>query len=77
MLFIVPEYRDQGIGSALIRAALARTQALGFSQLNLYTSGGLPRYYEKLGWTIDERVQYLGKERTIMHYDLVPDEAMM
>jgi GNAT superfamily N-acetyltransferase len=72
MLFIAPEYRDQGIGSALIRAALARTQALGFPQLNLYTSGDLPRYYEKLGWSIDERVQYLGKERTIMHYDLAP-----
>jgi len=70
MLFVAPEYRDEGIGAALIRVVLGRTQALGFSRLNLYTSGDLPRYYEKLGWSIDERVQYLGKERTIMHYDL-------
>src|SRR5262249_12973892 len=75
MLFIAPDYRNQGIGAALVRAALGRTQALGFRRLHLFTSGDLPRYYEKLGWSIDERVQYLGKERTVMHYDLAPAAA--
>jgi hypothetical protein len=59
------------IGAALVRAAAARTKSLGFRRLYLYTSGDLPRYYERLGWVIDERVEYLGKERTLMHYDLV------
>src|SRR5262249_42594484 len=30
MLFIAPEYRNQGIGAALVHAAQGRTQALGF-----------------------------------------------
>ena len=75
-LFVTPEYRHQGIGAALVRAATSRARSLGFRWLYLYTSGDLPRYYERLEWIIDERVEYLGKERTVMRYDLVADPTI-
>ena len=70
-LFVLPSYRHQAVGAALVRAAAARAQKLGFPRLYLYTSGDVPPYYERLAWIIDEQVEYLGKVRTVMHYDLV------
>jgi predicted N-acetyltransferase YhbS len=70
-LFVAPEHRRKGIGMALVRAASERIRSLGFRWLSLYTSGGLPQYYEKLGWAIEERVEYLGDERTVMRRDLL------
>ena len=72
-LFVAPSHRRQGTGAALVNAALSHARQCGFQHLHLYTSGSLPDFYERLGWVIDERVSYLGKERTIMHYDLVPE----
>jgi predicted N-acetyltransferase YhbS len=75
-LFVTPTGRGRGIGAALVRAALKRARDLGFSRLHLYTSGDLPRYYERLGWSADEQVEYLGKLRTVMHYNVgYPDSA--
>jgi hypothetical protein len=30
----------------------------------------LPRYYERHGWVVRERVAYVGKERVVMEYDI-------
>jgi predicted N-acetyltransferase YhbS len=65
-LYVPPEERDRGIGSTLVRAAAARSKELGFDTLYLYTSGTLPIFYERIGWTMREIVRYKGKERTIM-----------
>jgi GNAT superfamily N-acetyltransferase len=72
-LFVAPEHRRKGIGMALVRAASDRIRSFGFRWLYLYTSGGLAQYYEKLGWKIEERVEYLGDERTVMRHDLFQD----
>lgn len=32
----------------------------------------LPDYYARLGWIELERVEYLGKERAVMRYDIEP-----
>lgn len=69
-LFVLPFCRHQGVGRALVQATAAQTKRLGFPRLYLYTSGDLPQYYERLGWSIDERVAYLGKDRTVMHLKL-------
>jgi GNAT superfamily N-acetyltransferase len=66
-VFVLSDYRHQGIGAALVRAAAARARNLGFPRLYLYTSGDLPRCYERLGWTIEEHVEYLGRRRAVMH----------
>jgi GNAT superfamily N-acetyltransferase len=69
-LFVTPRHRRRGAGATLVHAALSHARQCGFQRLHLYTSGTLPDFYERLGWVIDERVQYLGKQRTVMRYDL-------
>lgn len=56
------EYRSPGIGVAMVENVE--------DQLYLYTSGTLPEYYGRLGWTEKERLPYLGKPRVIMYRDL-------
>jgi GNAT superfamily N-acetyltransferase len=69
-LFVLPEYRGGGVGAAMVAASIAHAGACGFSALYLYTSGTLPAYYARLGWRALERVDYLGRERTVMRYDI-------
>lgn len=69
-LFVPGTERSQGIGSALIDAAVVRTAELGYRRLFLYTSGTLPAYYASRGWQPIEELEYLGKTRVIMAYDL-------
>ena len=69
-LFVVPAYRERGVGAALVRAVTAEAQKIGYDRLYLYTSGELPRFYERFGWSVLESVHYLGKERAVMQYDL-------
>ncbi len=68
-LFVAPAYRKRGIGAALVRAVAAEARRIGYDRLYLYTSGALPRFYERLGWSTRERVHYLGKERAVMQCD--------
>ena len=68
-LFVAPGCRRGGVGAALVTAAIAHARTCGFSDVYLYTSGTRPRYYARLGWVELERVDYLGKERTIMKHD--------
>ena len=69
-LYVAPEQRGKGIGSALVAAAIAQTENLGFNTLYLYTSGTLPAYYEPLGWTTRETLHYKGKDRVVMEIKL-------
>ncbi len=72
-LMVVARFRGQGVGAALVRAAVRQARDYGFDRLYLYTSGDLPRYYERLGWVTEERVEYLGRLRTLMKYDRLPE----
>ena len=69
-LFVIRERRRNGIGTALARAAVEEARTQGFERLYLYTSGALPRFYGRVGFVERERVDYLGKERTVMQYSL-------
>jgi GNAT superfamily N-acetyltransferase len=69
-LFVEPSRRRDGLGAALVRAALQRAQQHGYTRVYLYTSGTLPEYYRRLGWRVVERLKYLHRERTIMDYDV-------
>jgi GNAT superfamily N-acetyltransferase len=53
-LFVHPDYRSRGIGSALQDFILAKAKELGFQAIYLYTP--LVGYYEKKGWA------YMGDE---------------
>lgn len=68
-LAVLTEYRGSGIGSALMRAAEDRLQALGCPKLNLQVraeNSGVTTFYEKLGYVTEQRVS-MGK--------LLPEES--
>ena len=71
-LFVIAQERGRGVGTALVRACLARFFELGFSRVHLYTASAtpLPAYYAALGWKTIEETEYLGKTRAVMAFDL-------
>lgn len=71
-LFVIEEERGRGVGTALVRACLARFAELGFPRVHLYTAAAstLPAYYAALGWKTIEEIEYLGKMRAVMAFDL-------
>ena len=69
-LFVFPNFRRRGAGALLIAGAIAEARKLNRSILYLYTSGTLPSYYERLGWSRLEEIAYLGELRVIMTYPI-------
>lgn len=68
-LYVSPEHRRHGVGSALVRAIEDEARARGHETLYLYTTGAV-RYYERLGWTIRDRVDWLGYPTVLMAREL-------
>lgn len=54
-LYVAPQYRNRGLGSALIHAAESTAQNLGIDELFVYTE--IPALYEKLNWRIVDLIQ--------------------
>ena len=69
-LFVEPGRRRDGVGAALVHAVLQRARQCSYTRVYLYTSGTLPHYYSRLGWRLVERLEYLGRERTVMAYEI-------
>jgi len=69
-LFVIGAERGRGVGTVLVDAAIARAAELGYRRLYLYTSGTLPGYYASRCWQTIEELEYLGKMRTVMAFDL-------
>lgn len=68
-LFVVPEHRNEGAGSVLVRAIEDQARQRGFSRLNLYTSEAAG-FYARLGWSIADRTCWRGVDATLMVRDL-------
>jgi GNAT superfamily N-acetyltransferase len=68
-VFVAPDYRHRGIGSALVRRVVQCAKSLGIKRLYLYTPSA-ERLYSQLGWSFLERTSYQGTEVAIMFYDL-------
>ena len=53
-LYVLPEYRDRGIGTRLVRAALERGRANGLRRSMVYSSNAdyarTARFYERCGY---------------------------
>jgi len=49
-VFVVPEARKLGVGSALINHVVSRSRELGYSEMFLYTEDQ-QEWYQKRGWT--------------------------
>lgn len=50
-VYVLPEYRHQGIGAALVNAIVAKASALGVPALYLQTLGS-EKFYARLGWRV-------------------------
>lgn len=64
-LYVAPDYRKQGIGSALVRAIEQHARAVGCSEVHLYTMTAEP-FYARLGWITRERFDWHGEPMALM-----------
>ncbi|MGQ9843164.1 MAG: GNAT family N-acetyltransferase [Spirochaetota bacterium] len=74
-LYIVPEYRFQGIGNRLVRAIIAKSLELGYKTLYLFEGHNdtvnLIQYYTKRGFSVlEEAIDNDGFPTTIMYINL-------
>jgi GNAT superfamily N-acetyltransferase len=72
-VYVKPEARGRGVGSALVRRVIDEVAGLGVSRLYLFTESarGL---YEQLGWHEIGAENFQGLDVTIMAVDLQSEE---
>ena len=68
-LYVAPEHRRHGIGEMLVRAIEIEARDRGHKKLHLYTTGAV-RFYERLGWTVRDHVDWLGYPTSLMVREL-------
>ena len=68
-LFVLPKWRNQGVGTTLMHRATEEARRLRVPRLCLWTHSAEARY-RKLGWQVVERSDYFGKEAVVMQIDL-------
>lgn len=68
-LYVPPEHRGRGLGSALTRRAEAEAARLGHRRLYLYATEA-EGLYSRLGWRVLERVPWKGGTAAAMAVDL-------
>jgi N-acetylglutamate synthase-like GNAT family acetyltransferase len=56
-VYVLPEYRNQGVGSQIVEATVDKAKSLDVKDLYLYTRDQ-KHFYQRLGWIILERVEY-------------------
>lgn len=69
-VLVLPQWRQRGIGSALVRHVMDYTCAR-VPALYLYTFDQVD-LYQHLGWDIVQQAQYVGRPITIMRYPTAP-----
>jgi predicted N-acetyltransferase YhbS len=70
-VFVAPDARSGGIGTALVTHATQLAARLGVSRLHLFTEGQLA-FYERLGWHAFGNATSQSHPVTIMALDLTP-----
>jgi predicted N-acetyltransferase YhbS len=68
-LYVVPEHRRQGIGKALVKSIEHQARQRGNRRLYLYTDSAT-HYYERLGWSGVDQVDWKGFSTTLMAREL-------
>jgi N-acetylglutamate synthase-like GNAT family acetyltransferase len=66
-VFVVPQYRLQGVGAALVQRIINEVTGLGIERIYLYTPS-TERFYSRLGWSLFDRTGYRGAEVALMSY---------
>ena len=68
-LFVIPHYRNRGIGNQLIEKAKAYAQELKLTELWL-TATEFTDYYQKRDWEIERKTRLGGKQVNVMRIKL-------
>jgi len=66
-LYVLPEWRQRGVGSLLMQRAVAEARRLRLPALHLWTSSA-EKLYARLGWTVLDRMDYGGKPIVVMQF---------
>jgi len=64
-VYVLPEYRNQGVGSQITEAAAGTARSLGVNTLYLYTRDR-EHFYQRLGWELMEQAEYRGRMAFVM-----------
>lgn len=65
-VFVAPEHRGQGLGTALVRRVIQEAETVGVAQLYLFTTPDKHGFYARLGWSLIERTRYRGYQQIVM-----------
>ncbi|MCC6458089.1 MAG: GNAT family N-acetyltransferase [Caldilineaceae bacterium] len=69
-VYVLPEYRRQGIGARLVQRVAAEALDLGYPRIYLYTPDQM-HFYETMGWQTSHLRHYRGADMTVMTRDLI------
>jgi GNAT superfamily N-acetyltransferase len=69
-VYVNPAYRNQGIGSQLVKFVMQKAQQSGIATLYLFTSQSRAIFYRKLGWEVLSKVEYYGSCVSILQVNL-------
>ncbi len=69
-VFVAPDARKFGVGSALVDRVVGRSRELGYPTLYLYTEHTQAWYLDK-GWVKIREIVFLGLHHTVMQLELV------
>jgi predicted N-acetyltransferase YhbS len=64
-VYVPVAHRKQGLGARLVAAIEEKANDLGFAALYLWTDEQ-ERFYTRLGWTVIDRLEYLGEQVVMM-----------
>ena len=69
-VFVTPDSRKFGVGSALVEHVVNRARELGFPKIYLYTEHQ-ELWYASKGWTKIRDIVFLGLHHTVMQLELI------
>lgn len=67
-VFVLPEYRGRGLGSAVAQAIMDAAGRIGLKRLYLFTADA-QEVYARLGWEEFAREDYHGRDATLMRFE--------
>ena len=68
-VFVAPAFRQQGIGSQLVKQVMQAAREAGVTTLYLFTPDQA-HFYQRLGWQVVSREYYRGEQVTLMRVSL-------
>jgi N-acetylglutamate synthase-like GNAT family acetyltransferase len=69
-VFVASAYRNQGIGSQLVKYVMQKARQGGIETLYLFTSASREAFYRKLGWEVFAKQDYYGNAVSLMRVEL-------